>query len=187
METALSRQTTVNKTFSRVLAVVFFITLTGLGAFVRIPLPFTPVPLTLQTLFVLLSGALLGRKLGFISQASYLLLGMVGIPLFSGCSAGALYLYGVTAGYIIGFLPAVLISASLLKKEDHWAVIFAKLSLADVVILAAGTLWLKLSLGLSLGTAILLGFVPFIAGDLLKVAVATTLYKKLFSRIQRSI
>ena len=186
METILNRPVAVNKTLSRVLAVSCFILLTGLGAFVRIPLPFTPVPLTLQTFFVLLSGALLGRKLGFISQAGYLLLGLLGVPLFTGYTAGALYFYGVTAGYIVGFLPAALISASL-KKEDHWGVVFAKLSLADAVILAAGTLWLKLSLGISLGAAALLGFVPFIVGDLLKIFVGAALYKKLYLRIRRSI
>ena len=179
METILNRRIAISKTLSRFLAVIFFVTLTGLGAFVRIPLPFTPVPLTLQTFFVLLSGALLGKKLGFISQEGYILLGMVGVPLFSGVSAGALYLLGPTAGYIVGFLPAALISGTLSKKEDRWWVIFAKLSLADCALLISGMIWLKLSLGVSLGTAVFLGILPFIAGDLLKIAAVTALYRKL--------
>ncbi|MCX5726738.1 MAG: biotin transporter BioY, partial [Candidatus Saganbacteria bacterium] len=73
-----------------VIGVFGFIILTAAGAFVRIPLPFTPVPLTLQTFFVLLAGAVLGRKLGLLSQAGYVILGMLGLPIFAGAAGGAL-------------------------------------------------------------------------------------------------
>lgn len=177
MQRVFSSQAVINQRLSRILGVVFFIALTSLGAFVRIPLLFTPVPLTLQTFFVLLSGALLGSKLGFTSQAVYLLLGLSGLPLFTGGFAGALYFAGPTAGYLAGFLFAALISGKLIKKDDCWGKVFAKFMLADAVLLASGMLWLKLSLGLSLTNALFLGVIPFVIGDLLKIAAATSVYK----------
>ena len=76
MEALLKREIILNKTLCRAMGVLTFVILTSLGAFVRIPLPFSPVPITLQTFFVLLSAALLGSNLGTISQLSYLLLGI---------------------------------------------------------------------------------------------------------------
>ena len=84
MDSVLNREIIISKKICRFLAVTVFIILTTLSAFVRIPLFFTPVPFTLQTLFVLLSGALLGKKLGVFTQAGYLLLGLTGFQVFTG-------------------------------------------------------------------------------------------------------
>ena len=81
-----------NKLAIRAILVVSFVIMTALGAYVRIPLPFSPVPITLQTFFVLLCGAVLGRKFGALAQAGYVGLGVLGIPLFQGYGAGLLHL-----------------------------------------------------------------------------------------------
>src|SRR3989339_2095192 len=95
MNTAvLSRKIILNENIEKAIWVSFFVLATTFGAQVKIPLPFTPVPLTLQTFFVLLSGAMLGKKFGTISQMIYLVLGGIGLPLFTQTGA----LWGPTGG-----------------------------------------------------------------------------------------
>ena len=120
METIIKRELISDKGLCRLLAVGVFIALTTLSAFVRIPLPFTPVPLTLQTFFVLLSGALLGRQLGAFAQAAYMFLGLTGQQVFTGTGCGSLYLLGPTGGYIIGFVLAAFFAGSFLDKENSF-------------------------------------------------------------------
>jgi biotin transport system substrate-specific component len=185
MELIFKRELISDKKLCRLLAVGALVILTALSAFVRIPLPFTPVPLTLQTFFVLLSGALLGRKLGVITQAAYMFLGFSGQQVFTGYGSGSLYLLGPTGGYVAGFILAAWIAGSLLVKEKlGWLSVFSRLLIADCVLLFSGTLWLKISLSIPLSRAFLLGFLPFIFGDILKVALATAVYNKLRARIK---
>lgn len=188
METVLTKEIIVNRTLSRLILVAVFTILIALGAFVRIPLPFTPVPLTLQTFFVLLGAALLGRNLGLLTQLSYIFLGILGIPVFSATATGLLYILGPTGGYILGFILAALFIGSLLKyiqpKLFH---IFILFSLADFIILGCGALWLKFLFNLSFLRALSLGFIPFIAGDILKAFIASAIYLKLKPRLEKSI
>lgn len=184
MEAILKRDLVVNRKLSAAIGVATFVVLTSLGGFVRIPLPFTPVPLTLQTFFVLLSGLFLGN-LGPVSQIIYVLLGVAGLPIFSGASSGLYYLYGPTAGYLFGFVFSALFLGRALKDTGGKpANIFLILCLADIIILACGTLWLKVLFGLSLAKASLIGFVPFIPGDLLKISVAAGIYMRLKNRLR---
>ncbi|MFH0918449.1 MAG: biotin transporter BioY [Candidatus Omnitrophota bacterium] len=180
MEIIFKKELIHDKSVCRLLAVGAFIVLTALSAFVRIPLPFTPVPLTLQTFFVLLSGALLGRKLGVVTQAAYMFLGLTGQQVFTGPGSGSLYLLGPTGGYIVGFILASFLAGSFMLKEKQslW-IIFVKLLVADFVILCSGMFWLKVSLAIPLSKAFLLGFLPFVAGDILKVALASVVYNKM--------
>lgn len=188
MEAIIKRELITDKKICRMLSVAVFVTLTTLAAFVRIPLPFTPVPLTLQTFFVLLSGALLGRGLGFFTQGLYLLLGLTGLQVFTGTGTGSLYLLGPTGGYITGFVLASFVTGSLFTNEKQGRfTIFIKLLSADLVILFSGTLWLKISLSCPLSQAFLLGFLPFILGDVLKVILAAAVYSKLHSRIKAAL
>ena len=185
MEISIKRELISNKGLCRLLAVGVFITLTALSAFVRIPLPFTPVPLTLQTFFVLLSGALLGRKLGVVTQATYMFLGLTGQQVFTGAGCGSLYLLGPTGGYIVGFVLASFFAGSfLINEKQSVAAVFIKLLVADFIILFSGMFWLKVSLSCSFSKAFLLGFLPFILGDILKVALATVVYHKMRARIK---
>ncbi len=185
MEIVINKELIINKNLCRILSVGSFVALTALSAFVRIPLPFTPVPLTFQTFFVLLSGALLGRKLGVLTQTSYMFLGLTGSQIFTGVGSGGLYLLGPTGGYIVGFILATLFAGSLFTKEKQsLSVVFAKLILADFIILFSGTLWLKISLSCPLSKAFLLGFLPFVLTDIFKVILATAVYSKIHARIK---
>ena len=136
MEIVIKQELISNKKLCRLFAVGAFIALTALSAFVRIPLFFTPVPLTLQTFFVLLSGALLGRKLGVLAQAAYLSLGLTGQQVFTGTGSGSLYLLGPTGGYVVGFVLASFLAGCLLIKEKQSVLaVFIRLLAADFVIL----------------------------------------------------
>lgn len=185
MEAILNREIIVGKTACRVIGILIFITLTALGAFVRIPLPFTPVPITLQTFFVLLSGALLGSRLGVISQLSYIFLGFVGMPVFTGAGSGALYLFGPTGGYIFGFMLASFFTGKFINLSRHNLFLtFVILCFADFILLSSGVIWLKLLFGYSWKKLLFIGFIPFLPGDLGKALAAAVIYLKLKVRLK---
>jgi len=183
MEAILKKEIILNKAVCRLLGVSVFVILTALGAFVRIPLPFTPVPITLQTLFVLLCGALLGSHLGGIAQLSYIILGVSGVPIFAGAGSGLFYLCGPTAGYLFGFVLSSLWLGKFIRYcKNNVFLTFAILSIADLIILSSGIMWLRFLFGYPLAKLLFIGFIPFIPGDLLKALVAAFLYLKLKSR-----
>lgn len=185
MEAILKKELVINKTWCRLIGVLVFVILTSLGAFVRIPLPFTPVPITFQTFFVLLSGAFLGSNLGLTTQLSYIILGILGLPIFAGAASGPLYLFGPTGGYLVGFILASLLVGKFIKYgKDNLFSIFAILCIADFILLGCGTIWLKFLFGYPFRRLLFMGFIPFIPGDLLKALVATYLYLKLKSRLR---
>ena len=185
MEAVLKKEIILNKTLCRVIGVATFVILTSLGAFVRIPLPFTPVPITLQTFFVLLCGAFLGSGLGATAQASYILLGLLGLPIFTGAGSGLLYLAGPTAGYLFGFILASFLLGRFIKYgQNNLFLTFVIFCVADVLLLLSGVIWLKFLLRYSFIKLLSIGFIPFIPGDLFKALIAATLYLKLKSRIK---
>lgn len=183
-ELILKKEIIVNKTLCRFLGVCVFLILTSLGAFVRIPLPFTPVPITLQTLFVLLCGAFLGNNLGAFVQLSYIFLGVSGLNIFTGAGSGLLYLLGPTGGYLLGFILASFLIGRFIKSSNSLFFTFGLFCLGDAVLLFCGTLWLKFLLGYNLAKALFMGFLPFIPGDLLKIAAATAIYSRLKLRLK---
>lgn len=160
----------------RVLAVSAFALATAFGAHVAVPL--TPVPVTLQTLFVILAGAMLGPRLGAASQIAYLGLGIAGLPVFAG-GFGLAYLAGPTGGYLLAF-PATAFVAGLVSQRvtaRGWAgalALFVGLFLASLITLGGGAAWLAIMTG-DAATAMAVGFLPFLAGDVLKVGLATLL------------
>lgn len=185
MEAILKREIALNRSLARVAGVLAFVTLTALGAFVRVPLPFTPVPVTLQTLFVLLSGAFLGARLGVTAQASYILLGLLGVPVFTGAGSGLIYLFGPTGGYLLGFVLASILAGRLIRRlRGNLFSVFCVFAFADIMLLACGTLWFKVITGYSWARSALMGFAPFVLGDMFKAAVATFLYLRLKSRVK---
>jgi len=185
MEAILEKEIVSNKILCRMLGVLTFIILTALGAFVRIPLPFTPVPITLQTFFVLLSGVFLGGGLGALTQLSYILLGTSGLPIFTGAGSGISYLLGPTAGYLFGFVLASLWLGKFIKySQDNFFAAFVILCIADIIILSSGVIWLKFIFGYPATKLLFIGFIPFIPGDLLKALACVFLYLKLKSRIK---
>jgi len=187
MEAILKREVIVARTACRALGIAVFVVLTALGAFVRIPLPFTTVPVTLQTFFVLLGAAFLGRRLGTVSQLSYIALGALGLPMFTAAGSGLFYLAGPTAGYLFGFVLASIWLGSAFNSKRSFGMNFILFSAASSLILFSGSVWLKLILGLSWPQAFFIGFVPFVAGDLLKSFAAAAVYAKLGSRAKEII
>ena len=148
-----------------------FACLTGAGALLRFHVPFTPVPVTLQVFFVLLSGVILGKYYGGLSQALYIGLGFIGIPWFTTPAA----LFGVTGGYIIGFVFASIAVGWFSEKPFARKVPYTIVPmLAGLgIIYACGALQLGVLMGLNLYQTLLIGMVPFIAVDLIKVSVAS--------------
>jgi len=175
----LDKEYVVNKAAASIIGVISFVALTAAGAYIRIPLPFTPVPITLQTFFVILAGAMLGKKLGLISQFSYLLVGIFGLPVFTGGLYGFARLMGPTGGYLLGFILAAYVVGTLLGNEqEHCFVkIVGSMFLGLLVLFATGTIWLSVLLHISLAQAFMLGVLPFIAGDVVKLMAAATIYQ----------
>lgn len=174
------KEIVTSKAAVRAILVVSFVVMTALGAHVRIPLPFSPVPITLQTFFVLLCGATLGRKFGTLAQGGYVGLGVLGIPLFQGYGAGLLHLAGPTGGYLIGFIAAPFIVGSLIKRN----VVFA-MSLGLSVIYVCGVSWLMLGYKFDFSNAVYLGFIPFIPGAVCKLIAASWIYSKIRVRCEQ--
>jgi len=142
-----------------------------------ISIPFFPVPITLQTLFVLLSGAVM-RRYGVIPPALYVLMGAMNLPVFHNGTAGIGILLGPTGGYILGFIPGALVAG---LAYEHRSKIWRGTGMiaGDMVILACGMAWLCMSAGLLIWEAFLVGFLPFVAGDLLKAFAAFSIAQRL--------
>jgi len=157
--------------------VIGFALLTAAAAQVRVPLPFTPVPVTGQTFAVLLAGAALGSRAGAASQGLYVLLGLGGLPFFSGGNGGWDYATGPTLGYLVGFVVAAAVVGSLAERQQDRTIATALPAFlaGTVVIYLFGVAWLMASLPTDLTDALVKGMVPFVVGDLLKVALAGTL------------
>ncbi len=152
-----------------------------------IPIPFSPVPLTLTNLVLLFAVYLLPWKWAWFSCLIYLLLGTVGLPVFSGFSGGLGKLAGPTGGYLVGFLLQVPISGLFL---EHFR--FRRLPCALGMILgiaacyALGTVWLALQMHLSLGAALLTGVIPYLPGDAVKIVAALFLGPVLSRSVSRA-
>ncbi|HUP01286.1 MAG TPA: biotin transporter BioY [Gemmatimonadota bacterium] len=160
---------------TRVAAIAAFALLTAIGAKIALPLPFTPVPITLQTLFVLLAGVVLGGRDGAASQIAYVAMGTAGLPVFAGPGAGLPYLLGPTGGFLLAFPVAAWIAGSgIPPRAGAWRAATV-LALATLVVLAAGAIWLARVLGVGIEQAIALGVLPFLPGGALKVAAATAI------------
>lgn len=150
--------------------------LIALAAQVAIPLPFSPVPLTGQTLAVLLVGALLGSRRGGLAVITYLVKGFVGLPVFAGGVAGLAHLTGPTGGYLIGFVLAAYLVGLLAERgwDRRFSTTVAAMILGNLVIYACGAAWLAIQVG-GLARALSVGVMPFVPGDILKTLLAATL------------
>ncbi len=149
--------------------------LTGVAARAYIYLPFTPVPVTLQVLPVLLSGVFLGSAYGLLSMAIYIALGVLGVPWFAGGKHGINVLFGATGGYLLGFMVAAYTIGYLTDRyrEARKPLAQGVLMLAGVLtIYTLGVLQLSAVTGMSMRMAVLKGVLPFIPGDILKAVVA---------------
>ncbi len=183
MNAILNKEIAMDKSWARGLGIAAFVILITLGAFVRIPLPFTPVPITLQTFFILLSAAVLSSA-GVWPQVIYIALGIIGLPVFTGYGSGILYLLGPTGGYLFGFIVASVFLARTLKYSGNMLVSFVLFSLGSMLILLTGTIWLHLVLRVNFTKAFLFGFLPFVTGDIFKSLIAASIYSRIKPRIK---
>ncbi len=158
-----------------------FALLTAVGA--QIEIPHQPVPYTFQTFFVLLAGALLGPRNGFISMAMYLSLGALGLPVFSGSAFGLARILGPTGGYLIAFPVAGFVVGYLVSKQAHIAWTFMSMFVGLLIIFSLGTIQLNLVYFNNWGAALQAGFLIFSGWDVLKLLAATTIYHQLANRI----
>ncbi|MGD8453558.1 MAG: biotin transporter BioY [Phycisphaerae bacterium] len=153
--------------------VLLFALLTMVGASIAIPLPGTPVPITLQTFFVLMAGLTLGPRLGTASMVFYLLLGATGYHVFALGSAGLPTMLGSTGGYMLGFVLAQPLLGWLSRRGTRrWPVIASAVIAGEAIIFAAGLVWLSLVMQTGLWRTFELGLWPFLPGTALKIALA---------------
>ena len=173
-----------------VMAGVAFI---ALLAQIAIPVPGSPVPVTGQTLAVLLIGTTYGARLGVLTFATYLLAGVAGAPIFAPSATSANHgidrLLGATGGYLVGMLVASLVLGYLAdrKADQKFRTSFPALLLGDAIIFTFGLLWLQQTLDLSWAKTIAAGFTPFILGEAIKIAITATSLPLVWRRISRTL
>lgn len=146
--------------------------LIGLFASISIPLPFTPVPIAMQAQVILFLAAMLGSKRGALAVLAYLAQGLMGLPVFAGNTSGVLVLAGPTGGYLLGYLAGAYATGYLAERLSKRtpARAFGAMALGNLVVFAFGVSWLSQFVGWQ--GALMLGFVPFVIGDLLKLTLA---------------
>ena len=151
--------------------------LTALAAQISFPIPGSPVPVTGQTFAVLLTAAALGPARGMAAQLLYLLLGVVGLPVFADGGHGAAVVFGASGGYLVGFLVAAALAGYGARRgadRSPWGTLGIFVA-ASAVIYAIGTAWLCLDTGMSLSAGIAAGVTPFLLGDAVKALLAAGL------------
>ncbi|MCL0065694.1 biotin transporter BioY [Dehalococcoidia bacterium] len=162
-----------------------FAALTAVGAFIIVPI--VPVPITMQTMFVHLSGALLGSRLAALSQIIYVLVGVIGLPVFSGGTSGPGVLLGPNGGYLIGFIVGGgYLTGRLVEMRKKPGFLWIAISCVAglVVIYILGVLQLSVVADLPMTRAIAVGVVPFLIGDALKIIAATFITTRLKGMIK---
>ena len=163
-------------------AVLVFAALTALGAHVAVPLGFTPVPMTLQTLFVLLAGVLLGPVAGAASQLLYLGLGVAGVPVFAMGGAGLGWLLSPTGGYLLAFPAAAALAGWVAGRERYRVRMAAALVVATALIFTSGAGWLSVVTGAGAREVFVSGVQPFLPGAVIKAAIVYVIARWGFSR-----
>ncbi|MCK9614807.1 MAG: biotin transporter BioY [Candidatus Omnitrophica bacterium] len=164
----------------RICAIFSFSILMVISAYVRIPLFFTPVPFTLQTFVFYLSIVFLKRQAVF-SQAIYLFLGLIGLPVFTNAGSGLLYFLGPTGGYLVGFVVASLIFPFFSPKLDSFFKNFCYFSSVAFCVYFFGIAWLMFIHKFSLTNALIAGAMPFALGEVFKIGSASLIRLRLKS------
>lgn len=157
-----------------------FAAITAVLSQIAIPLPFTPVPINLATFSVFLAGGLLGAGRGAVSQAVYVLVGAVGVPVFAQFTGGLGIIAGPTGGYLVGYIAAALLTGFLLLRLPRtiWGHMLA-MAIGMLSCYALGTAWFMYQQNVTLIPALGMCVIPFLIGDALKIAVAAFLVRKL--------
>lgn len=149
-----------------------------------LPIPVSPVPISLTNLALYFICCILGMKLATASYLLYLLLGFAGLPVFSGFTGGAAKLLGPTGGYLFGFIFMTLICGWCFEHTDNRILHFMGMLAGTAVCYLFGTAWLSYQAGMSFGTALGAGVIPFIPGDLAKMLIAVLIAPEILKRVR---
>ena len=161
------------------LPVAGFALLTAIAALIRIPLPFTPVPITMQTFVVLLSGVMLGGGKGSMSQIIYVSAGVIGLPIFAGMTSGIALLSGATGGFLAGFIVAPKVVGLILGESKERGRLIIALVAGTIIIFLSGNLWLWIIMNGSIAKTLSLGFIPFLPGAVIKIGLVIAVVEAL--------
>jgi len=162
--------------WTRSVSLVFvFSLLTALAA--QIVIPIGPIPITAQTFAVLLTGALLGSRLGAMAMIVYLLEGASGLPFFYGGHGGITHLLGPTGGYLVAFPAAAFVTGAFAENgwDKHFLTAVAAMAAGSVIIIVAGWAWFSFVTHTAPGVAFKVSVAPFLIGDLVKIVLAAAL------------
>jgi biotin transport system substrate-specific component len=181
------------RTGIRVASVLLITALTAAAAQVSIPLPFTPVPFTLQPMVVLLGGAALGARFGMSAQALYLLAGIAGLPVFAASAVlpqGPLRLFGPTGGFLWSYPVAAFVAGSLAERgfDRRYLTSVAAMTCGLAIVFACGVTWLALfarPAGIGFDAALRTGFYPFVPADIFKILIAAAIMPSLWRLLGR--
>lgn len=166
----------MNLTTKKMCFVALMTALTCVIAPFSVPIFFSPVPITFTNLVLYISIGILGYKLGTISYLLYLLLGLVGLPVFSSFGSGIGKLVGPTGGYLIGFIFLTFIGGLIMEKMEYtFFFILSGMIVGTIFVYLFGSLWLSYSAHISFSKALALGVFPYILFDCIKIAVASSL------------
>lgn len=157
--------------------------LIAVGAFLQISIG--PIPLSMQSFFVLLAGFVLGPVRGGLAVALYLVAGLIGLPVFSGGTSGLPKLLGPTGGFLFAFLPSAMLAGVATQDRTRplgWARGILWGGLATAVLFAVGVPWLQTALGVGWGEALALGCLPFLPGAVFKLVTVIVLHRHLHKR-----
>lgn len=175
MEAKSIKISSISKVFtSEIFWIISFSILTAVSA--QIAIPVQPVPFTLQTVFVVLAGALLGAKNGAYSQLLYLAMGAIGLPVFSNGSLGIAVLFGPTGGYLLAFPLAAYLTGLLIGKTKNYFVVAAIMLVSTLSVIICGTLYLDAFYLHSFSKALESGAAIFSVWELAKVFAAASIY-----------
>jgi len=161
---------------TEMILVSMFAALMAIFAQITIPLPISPVPITMQELAVCLAAAILGSRLALLSQLIYIAVGIIGMPVFSGGTAGLARLMGPTGGYITGFLLASYVIGKIVEQRPLPTIrrTFLAMLCGLLLIYTCGMLQLSLVTGITLKAAFLSGVIPFIGIAIIKIVLGAT-------------
>ena len=160
--------------------------LTAVGAYIHVPIG--PVPIVLSTLFVILSGLLLGSRWGLTSMALYLLVGAIGIPVFAGGKGGLAHFLGPTGGYLFGYLLASWMTGFISERSRGlMALDILAVVVGSLMIYAFGVPWLKMVTQMSWQKALIAGALPFLIGDAVKAFAVLILARALRPVLKRQL
>lgn len=157
------------------IGIIAFALATAFGASVAVPVPWTQVPMSLQPLFVILAGAVLGAGAGAASMALYLAVGIAGAPVFALGGAGLPWLLGPTGGYLIAMPAAAFLTGLVVARRRSWLRLLGGLSLGIATLYVGGVAQLLLLTGDDLGRLLAVGVLPFLVGDVTKILGAALL------------